>query len=92
MIRSVTLEYLKSFEVPYAVIKPIYIAVDLRSNTNHFIKEMTYPVISAICVGLVVMLLKKIVIEEKLMNGSVRKIIEIMYDNPDGPNLAGALS
>ena len=75
---------------PYAVIKLIYSSYS-RSNKNHCIKEMSYPAISAFCVGAVVMLLKNVIVEEKLMNGSIGKVIEIAYDNSNGPNIAGAL-
>ena len=53
---------------------------------------MSYPAISAFCVGAVVMLLKNFIVEEKLMNGSIGKVIEIAYDNSNGPNIAGALT
>ena len=37
------------------------------------------------------MLLKNVIVEEKLMNGSIGKVIEFVYDNSNGPNIAGAL-
>ena len=37
------------------------------------------------------MLRKNFIVEENVMNGSVGKVIEILYDNPDRPNIAGAL-
>ena len=57
--RSVILPYLKSFNGPYVIIKPIY-SNSSRPNKNHCVKEMSYPTISEICIGAVVMLLKKL--------------------------------
>ena len=33
------------------------------------------------------MLLKDYIVEEKLMNGSIGTVIEIIYDDPRGPNI-----
>ena len=37
------------------------------------------------------MLLKNYVVEQKLMDGSIGKVKEIVYDDPRGPNLVGRL-
>ena len=63
MIRSVALEYLKSLDGLYTVIKPVYSSYS-RSKRNHYINEVSYPAISAICVGAVVMLFEKFIVEE----------------------------
>ena len=37
------------------------------------------------------MLLKNCIVEDKLINGSVGRVIEIVYDNSNGPNIDGSL-
>ena len=90
MTRSVTLKYLKTFPGPYAIIKPNYDSCS-RSNKNHCISELSYPALSALCIGSVVMLLKHYIVEEKLMNGFIDTVIDIIYDDPRGPNIQGSL-
>ena len=52
---------------------------------------MSYPSVSALCIGAIVMLLKNFVVEENLMNGSMGTIIDIVYDDARGIKLIGAL-
>lgn len=56
---------IKAFECHYAEIKPICSSY-FGSNKNHCIKGMSYPAISTICIGTVVMLLNKFIVEENL--------------------------
>ena len=80
MTRNITLKYLQSCDGPYAVIKNIYKCCS-RSNKYHFRNEMPYSAISAICVRIMVILLKTFIMEEKLMNYPVGKVIDIAYEN-----------
>ena len=73
-----------------AIIKPNYDSCS-RSNKNHCISELSYPALSAICVGSIVMLLKDYIVEEKLMNGYIGTVIEIIYDDRRGPNILDSL-
>ena len=57
MTRNITLKYLKIYPGPYAIIKPNYDSCS-RSNKNHCISELSYPVLWALCIGSIVMLLK----------------------------------
>ena len=90
MTRNIALKYLQTFPSPYAIIKPYYDSSS-RSNKNHCISELSYPELSALCVGSIVMLLKKYIVEEKLMNRSIGTVTEIVYDDPRGPNIQGSL-
>ena len=91
MTRKCTLQYLRSCDGPFAIIKPIY-NNSSRPMINLCIIELLYPKISALCVGEVVMLLQNYIVEEKLMNGSVGTVKEIFYDNPMGPYNSGRLT
>jgi hypothetical protein len=48
-------------------------------------KEVNLPSLSVLAVGAIVMLLTNIIVEKKLMNGSVGEVVAIMYSNPEGP-------
>ena len=58
---------------------------------NHCIKDLSYPKLSALCIGAVVIFLKKYIVEEKLMNGSVGTVMDSVYDHRRGPNNTGRL-
>ena len=49
-------------------------------------EEASYPLQNAVCIGAVVMLLCKFVVEYGLMNGSIGIVCEIVYENKEGPN------
>ena len=42
--------------------------------------------------GAVVIILKNFVVEEHLMNGSMEPVVDIVYDDPQGNKVIGALS
>jgi hypothetical protein len=49
--------------------------------------ETLYPFKNALCVEAKVMLLKNIVVEHKLTNGSIRHVKTVCYLHPAGPKL-----
>ena len=63
MTRKATLQYLKSFNGTFSSIKPIYDSSS-RFMKKYCIKELSYPKVSALCVGAVVMLLKNYIVEK----------------------------
>ena len=73
--------YIKLIDGPYTIIKPVYSTYS-RSKKNHCINELSYPSILDLYVRVVGILLKKYIVEEKLINRSVLKVIETLYDNP----------
>ena len=79
----ITVKYLQQLQKPVA-------RIDTQcgcpaNRQNHAIEECNWPAINALCEGAVVMLLINIIVEEKLMNGSVGTIIAIICANSDGP-------
>lgn len=63
---------------------------NIEQDSTTLIKFYTLQFL-AIYVDAVVILLKKCIVEENFINDSIGKIIEIVYDNPDRPNIPGAL-
>ena len=86
--RRITLKHLKIFQGPYTIIRPQYSSSNPQGQ-NHCISEMSYPSVSALCIGAIVMLFKNVVVEEKLMNGSMGAIIDIVYDDARGSKIIG---
>jgi len=82
----VTVQYLKDLKTPVA-------RVDAKfsfKGINHAIKDIRLPVRNALAKGAIVMLLVNFVVEEGLFNGAVGIIVDIVYENSDGPREAGA--
>ena len=77
-------QHLSSLTTPLAKYKATHTSSN-NKGVNHCIKESSYPLRQALCVGCVVMLLKNYVIEWKLSNGSVGRVVDIVYDRPEGP-------
>ncbi len=85
LTHQIVFEYLQSFDTPVAKFKARLQSI--RSNgTNHCVKETSYPIQNALCVGAVVMLLRNFVVEYGLMNGSIGIVREIVYESKEGPN------
>lgn len=62
--RRITFKYLKAFKGSYAVIRPQHNCCNVQGQ-NYCITEMSFPSISALCVGAVVMILKNFIVEEE---------------------------
>ena len=77
-------------ESPIAKIESQYSSIrnDIK---NHCVKESSIPKRLEIYKGAVVMLQKNYVVEEKLTNGSVGFVREIVYKNKNGPAERGSL-
>lgn len=88
--RRITFQYLKTCKGPYAVIRPQYNSCNTQGQ-NRYITEISFPSVSALYVGAVVMLLKKFVVEEKLIKSSIGCVIDIVYDDPHGSKGIGVL-
>ena len=50
------------------------------------LKDTSMPLVNALCVGVIVTLLKKAIVEFNLMNGAVEIVRHIGYRHPSGPN------
>ena len=79
--KDITIKHTKSLGTPIAKLRSKY---DYRS-TNHAKEDINLPELSALCVGAIVMLLINFVVEEDLKNGTVGKVVDIVYENPEGP-------
>jgi hypothetical protein len=77
-----TVKYLKDLDQPVARVKAMYSFP--ANGRNYTMKEVNNPSLSALAVGAIVMLLMNIIIEKKLMNGSMGEVVAIMYSNPEG--------
>ena len=80
---GITVEYLKSLSQPVSIIKAQY-HTTRTCNKNCHVTESSYPNITAITIGALVMLLRNFIVELNLMNGAVGKVIDICY--PEGGN------
>jgi hypothetical protein len=88
---SIVVEYLLSIGNPIAKWKTSFSSCR-RDGKNCCFKEKSYPSKVVMCVGAVVMLLKNFIVEEwKLLNGSIGTVIDIIYDNPEGPRGRGSM-
>ena len=54
-------------------------------GVNNCVKQSYLPQRLALCVGAMVMLLQKFIVEHKIMNGSVGMAKAILYESPNGP-------
>lgn len=79
----ITIKYLKDLQKPVARVKAKYSFP--RNRANHALKEVNLPSLSALAVGAMVMLLTNQIVEKKLMNGSIGKVVRIVYRNAEGP-------
>lgn len=86
----ITVEYLSKLNTPIAKIITKY-STKMTTGSNHAIKECSYPRISGLGVGAIVMLLKNYIAELGLMNGAVGTVQAIVYKNKEGPREKGAL-
>ncbi len=79
----ITIAYLEGLNKPIAKVKATLVA---RTTTgkNHMLKESSCPLLMAFCDGAMVMLLQNFVVEYNLTNGSVGKVISIIYKNKEG--------
>ena len=84
----VTVQYLLSLNQPCAKIVADY---KTPGQINHCIEEQSFPTKTAMCIGAMVMLLNNFVVEEGLYNGAVGKVVDIIYENEDGPREDKAL-
>lgn len=82
MTLDITFNYLRSFNNPVAVIAP---RLGSSKKTNCCIKEKSYPMLTAYTKGAKVMLLKNYIVELGLMNGSVGTVVDIVYEEAEGP-------
>eukprot|EP00957_Ditylum_brightwellii_P125967 9603724-Ditylum_brightwellii.AAC.1 len=86
----ITVQYLKQFNVPIAKVVA-KLSTKKVTGKNHCFKECSYPILSGIDVGAVVMLLKKYVAELAIVNGCVGTVNKVVYRNRDGPRESAAL-
>ena len=85
MAHGIVHNYLKGMTTPLTKMKAQYNSC--RNNgVNHCVKESSLPARLALCIGAKVMLIKNYIVEWKLMNGSVGTVVDIVYENADGPN------
>ena len=80
---DITVNYLKSLRKPVATIKAQY-ETTRSCNRNCHVTDSSYPNVTAITIGALVMLLRNFIVELNLMNGAVGKVIDICY--PKGRN------
>ena len=52
---------------------------------NHYVKELSLPACLALCIGVKVMLIKNYIVEWKLMNDSVGRVVVTVYRDAAGP-------
>jgi PIF1 helicase. len=82
---KVAFQYLCNLNSPIAKIRA-RLKTARNDGKNCCIKEKSYPTRIAIGVGAVVMLLKNFIVEEwHILNGSIGTVVDIIYDNEDGP-------
>jgi hypothetical protein len=62
------------------------------TGKNHCIKDCSYPMLSGLGAGAVVMLLKNYVAELSIVNGCVGVVKQVVYRKRAGPREPGALS
>ena len=86
----ITVQYLKELNVPIAKVVAKF-STKKANAKNHFVKECSYPIISGIGVGAVVILLKNYVAELGIVNGCIGTVKEVVYRNRDGPRQPGSL-
>jgi hypothetical protein len=78
----ITKKYLQKIGNPVARIDCSY---EHPTRVNHAKSECNMPQRNALCVGSIVMLLHNYLVELNLKNGSLGRIIKIVYENRDGP-------
>jgi hypothetical protein len=61
-----------------------------KCNRKHM-DDISFPLINAMAIGACVMLLTNFVVEEYLFNGSIGKVVDIVYEHASGPRRKGAL-
>eukprot|EP00957_Ditylum_brightwellii_P105503 8042816-Ditylum_brightwellii.AAC.1 len=84
---TITVQYLKELNVPIAKVVA-KCSTKKVTEKNHCVKECSYPIISAIGVGAVVMLFKNYVAELGIVNGCIDTVKTV---NRDGPREPGSL-
>ena len=85
--KPITIKYLLSLAQPVAKIRSQY---DYK-KVNHAKNEVNLPDLSALCSDATVMLLMNYIVELGLKNGSIGTIVDIVYDDPEGPANRNAL-
>jgi hypothetical protein len=78
----ITVKYLQQIGKPVAKVRAKMEGGGSRKN--HMFKESNCPLLMAFCEGAIVMLLENFIVEYGLANGSVGKIISIVYKEKDG--------
>ena len=78
---KITHQYLMELGNPVARIDAVYD----NGRTNHMSKEKSLPERSALSIDAIVMLLVNFLVELGLKNGSLGKIVKIVYANKEGP-------
>jgi hypothetical protein len=82
---KISFDYLCGLNVPLAKIRPKY-STSRNDGKNCCLKEVSYPSQLAIGIGVKVMLLKNFVVEEwHILNGSIGTVVDIIYEDDDGP-------
>ena len=54
-------------------------------GVNNCVKQSSLPQRLALCVGAMVMMFQKFIVEHKIMNGSVGMVKAIIHESPNGP-------
>jgi hypothetical protein len=84
----ITVEYLKSLGQPVALLHAKY---NLRGSKNHCHEEINILKYNALANGAIVMVLTNYVVEPGIFNGTIRTIVDIVYESEEGPRKVGAL-
>jgi hypothetical protein len=78
---KITMQYLLTLGNPVARVDAVYDC----GKTNHMNREKSLPERNALSIHAIVMLLKNFLVELGLKNGSLGKIVKIVYANKEGP-------
>ena len=82
---TLTITYLNKLGTPMCKILPSYLSIMTTKVINHCVKESNFPKLAALNVGCKVMLLMNIILDFKLINGSIGTVIDIIYKHKNGP-------
>eukprot|EP00957_Ditylum_brightwellii_P051556 3909763-Ditylum_brightwellii.AAC.1 len=86
----ITIQNLKELNVPIAKVV-VKFSTKKVTGKNHCVEECSYPIISDIGVGAVVMLLKNYVAALGIVNGYIGTVKKVVYRNRDGRREPGSL-
>ena len=87
---SITVDHLRNIDTPVTKLKIHYNTITTNA-TNHALKECSHPKLGALTTVATVMLLRKYIVEQCLVDGSVDCDKIIVYRSPTGPQVGGSL-